>query len=106
MRLERGKWQKGQIMRVISLTIGIAVFAGLAACGNNAKLMNLTAGQESPDEFAILPTRPISMPPDLALRPTPTPGGSNITDPTPEAPLHGAAPQKAHIIFQCLKSPS
>lgn len=72
-------------MRVISLTIGIAVFAGLAACGNNAKLMNLTAGQESPDEFAILPTRPISMPPDLALLPTPTPGGSNITDPTPEA---------------------
>lgn len=72
-------------MRVISLTIGIAALAGLVACGNDAKLMNLSSGQSSPDEFGILPTRPITMPPDLALLPTPTPGGANITDPNPEA---------------------
>ena len=34
---------------------------------------------------AILPTRPLQLPEDLATLPAPTPGGSNITDPTPEA---------------------
>ncbi|RMC35060.1 DUF3035 domain-containing protein [Paracoccus alkanivorans] len=77
-------------MRAISLTIGIAALTGMTACGGNPKLMNLERGQNSPDEFAILPTKPISMPPDLALLPTPTPGSSNITDPTPIADAVGA----------------
>lgn len=65
---------------------GIAVVGviGLSACGSN-QLMNIETGQNSPDEFAILPTRSLSMPPDLALLPEPTPGGANITDPTPAA---------------------
>ena len=65
---------------------GIAIVAviGLSACGSN-QLMNIKTGQNSPDEFAILPTRPLSMPPDLALLPAPTPGGANITDPNPQA---------------------
>lgn len=64
--------------------IAVAAVMGLAACGSN-QLMNIETGQNSPDEFAILPTRPLSMPPDLALLPAPTPGGSNITDPNPNA---------------------
>ncbi|MCF3974201.1 DUF3035 domain-containing protein [Paracoccus salsus] len=71
-------------MRAIALVIGVAV-AGLSACGGDPRLMNIESGQNSPDEFAILPTKPLSMPPDLAVLPTPTPGGSNITDPTPRA---------------------
>lgn len=59
--------------------------AGLAACSGDPHLMNIESGQSSPDEFAILPTKPLSMPPDLAVLPAPTPGGSNITDPTPQA---------------------
>lgn len=65
---------------------GIAITAviGLSACGSN-QLMNIETGQNSPDEFAILPTRPLTMPPDLALLPAPTPGGANMTDPNPNA---------------------
>lgn len=47
--------------------------------------MNIESGQTTPDEFAILPTKPLSMPSDLAVLPEPTPGGANITDPTPQA---------------------
>ena len=46
--------------------------------------MTLETG-DGPDEFAILPTRPLQMPPDLAQLPPPTPGGTNLTDPAPLA---------------------
>lgn len=69
-------------MRAFSLMIGVAALAGLTACADD-QLTNLNAGASSPDEFGILPTKPLSMPPDLALLPEPTPGGGNITDPTP-----------------------
>lgn len=72
-------------MRAIALAISMTALTGLTACGGDDKLVNLDAGQSSPDEFAILPTKPINMPPDLNILPTPTPGGGNITDPTPQA---------------------
>lgn len=71
-------------MRAISLMIGMAAVAAMAACGSDdPRLMNLKSSQRSPDEFAILPTKPLTMPTDLAVLPNPTPGGANITDPTP-----------------------
>lgn len=69
-------------MRAFVKGIAAAAVMGLSACGSN-QLMNIETGQNSPDEFAILPTRPLTMPPDLALLPAPTPGGANITDPNP-----------------------
>lgn len=72
-------------MRAGFLMIGLAAAMGLGACSGEPRLMNLEAGRTTPDEFAILPTRPLAMPPDLAVLPSPTPGGANITDPTPEA---------------------
>ncbi|MBU3029144.1 DUF3035 domain-containing protein [Paracoccus marinaquae] len=72
-------------MRAIALMMGFAAVAGLSACSGDPHLMNIESGQNSPDEFAILPTKPLTMPPDLAVLPTPTPGGANITDPTPQA---------------------
>lgn len=63
----------------------------LTACGRfgNAdkappKLMNFKSQSRSPDEFAVLPTKPLQLPEDIAALPEPTPGGSNITDPTPD----------------------
>lgn len=58
----------------------------LAACGNddNPILMNLRPQGNGPDEFAILPPRPLQLPTDLAALPPPTPGGTNLTDPTPK----------------------
>lgn len=70
------------MMRAIAVTLTLL---GLAACSSNPQLMNTRAGLTSPDEFSILPTKPLTMPPDLAALPSPTPGGANLTDPTPEA---------------------
>ncbi|MDO5612644.1 MAG: DUF3035 domain-containing protein [Paracoccus sp. (in: a-proteobacteria)] len=70
-------------MRAFLLTLGIVAMAGLSGCSRDPNLMNLGAGQDGPDEFAILPTRQLSLPSDLNVLPPPTPGGSNITDPAP-----------------------
>jgi len=71
-------------------TFGIALAAVLvlSACGGGDKdpiLMNLRSTGPGPDEFSIVPGKPLEMPKDLAALPAPTPGGSNIADPTPEA---------------------
>ncbi|MEM0936911.1 MAG: DUF3035 domain-containing protein [Pseudomonadota bacterium] len=48
--------------------------------------MNLSRGLPGPDEFAILPGKPIEIPEDLtALPPPPPPGSGSRTDPTPQA---------------------
>ena len=64
-----------------------ALVLGLSACGGSdePQLMNVRSSGNGPDEFGILPPKPLEMPPNLAALPPPTPGGSNITDPTPEA---------------------
>jgi len=71
-------------------TISLALIAVLAvsACGNrdkNPELMNIRPRGNGPDEFTILPTKPLEAPDFTAALPTPTPGGSNLTDPTPKA---------------------
>lgn len=75
-------------MRVSSvkfLTLG-AVVLGLAACADrDPSLMNLRATQDGPDEFAILPTKPLQEPKNYSDLPAPTPGQANLTDPTPKA---------------------
>ena len=77
-------------MKVQRGIVGCALIAVLAlsACNKGEKvpkLMNLTSRTRSPDEFSILPTKALSMPIDLTSLPTPTPNGTNITDPTPLA---------------------
>lgn len=75
-------------MRVSSvkfLTIG-ALVLGLSACADREpSLMNMRASQDGPDEFAILPTKPLQEPKNYTDLPAPTPGQSNLTDPTPQA---------------------
>lgn len=75
-------------MRVSSvkfLTLG-AIVLGLAACADrDPSLMNLRATQDGPDEFAILPTKPLQEPKNYSDLPAPTPGHANLTDPTPKA---------------------
>lgn len=72
--------------------IGVCALIALAACGRLAgddrtapQLMHFKSASRSPDEFTVLPTKPLQMPEDVAALPEPTPGGTNITDPTPEA---------------------
>jgi Protein of unknown function (DUF3035) len=65
--------------------IAVATMITLAACGGGGdpELMNLTSGQ-GPDEFAIVPPKPLELPENLTELPEPTPGGANLTDRQPE----------------------
>lgn len=68
-------------MRAVLLTFCVLA---LGACESSGKLMTL-ASDDGPEEFAIVPAKPLELPPDLAALPAPTPGGSNITDQNPDA---------------------
>lgn len=57
----------------------------LAGCGGgDPDLLNLASSNDGPDEFGILPTKPLQAPTDFSTLPPPTPGGRNLTDPTPD----------------------
>lgn len=73
--------------RLGAFAIALVVAASLAGCASRPvpKLMNLRSSSPGPDEFGVLPTKPLEMPKNMADLPTPTPGGSNRTDPTPQA---------------------
>ncbi|AZL59034.1 DUF3035 domain-containing protein [Tabrizicola piscis] len=63
--------------------IAVAAMLTLVACGGGTpQLMNLRGG-EGPDEFGIVPPKPLEMPENLAELPEPALGGSNRTDPQP-----------------------
>lgn len=70
------------------LLIMTTAMLALAACGGSDEpnLLNISQPRaQGPDEFAILPAKPLEMPEDVAALPEPTPGGTNLTDPTPFA---------------------
>jgi ABC-type Fe3+-hydroxamate transport system substrate-binding protein len=72
----------------------------LAACASDQpELMN--AGQtraQGPDEFAILPTKPLVIPDDLSALPEPNPQGTNLADPTPFADAAAALGGNAAVL--------
>ncbi|WP_456389391.1 DUF3035 domain-containing protein, partial [Profundibacter sp.] len=76
-------------MQIARGTIALALIAVLAmsACANkkDPELMNIRNDGNGPDEFTILPTKTLQAPDFTAALPTPTPGGANLTDPTPKA---------------------
>lgn len=67
------------------LAVAGAAMLVLGACGTDKTphLMNLRSATNGPDEFSILPGKPLELPEDVAALPEPTPGGSNLTDPRP-----------------------
>lgn len=77
-------------MAKVKITLLVTLVAALAVTGCSRRdgklggMMNLRSGS-GPDEFAILPSKPLEAPSDYAALPEPTPGGSNLTDPTPQA---------------------
>ena len=74
-----------QTARIILAVTCAAILAGCGAGDKPPQLMNIRSSTAGPDEFGILPPKPLEMPKDLAQLPEPTPGGTNLTDPTPEA---------------------
>jgi hypothetical protein len=66
------------IFSVLAITL-------VTACANTGQsLRALRAAGGGPDEFAVIPQRPLALPPSASL-PQPTPGGSNLADPNPKA---------------------
>ncbi|MFN3641307.1 MAG: DUF3035 domain-containing protein [Gemmobacter sp.] len=63
----------------------LAATMALSACGNrdDVRLRSDRRAGAGPDEFAIVPPRPLEIPADLRALPEPTPGGANRTDQTP-----------------------
>ncbi|MFN4056706.1 MAG: DUF3035 domain-containing protein [Roseinatronobacter sp.] len=59
----------------------------LAACGERSEpiLMHAAAQDRGPDEFSIVPNRPLEMPSSFAALPPPNPGGVNRVEPQPRA---------------------
>ncbi len=84
---------------ILAIFLGLTATALLSACGSGKEpnLMNLRSDTKGPDEFGVLPTKPLELPKDLAVLPEPTPGGANLVDPNPMgdaiAALGGKAPR-------------
>ncbi len=59
----------------------------LAGCGDTqsgvGKLFGSSSKGSGPDEFAILPTKPLQIPEDMTTLPEPDLGGPNLVDPKP-----------------------
>ncbi len=74
------------VRRTILAISGASVLA-LAACSDseNPILMHAASQERGPDEFGILPTKPLEMPDSLSELPPPNPGGANRVDPQPRA---------------------
>ncbi|MEL7343337.1 MAG: DUF3035 domain-containing protein [Pseudomonadota bacterium] len=70
--------------------MGAVLFGAACSREEAPQLFFLGGSVDGPDEFAILPAKPLEEPEDYASLPAPTPGGSNLTDPTPEADLVAA----------------
>lgn len=67
------------------LILGLVV---LSACGTRERditLRDLRTNQRTPEEFSILPVKPLEQPADYAALPVPTPGSENRTTPNPQA---------------------
>ena len=74
------------------LMVLFAALVLVAACSQDdgPRLLNLEAANDGPDEFGILPNKPLQTPESLAGLPAPTPGGANRADPTPRADMIAA----------------
>ena len=63
------------------IAIGLVAVAGCSQQG----LRDLRPNGPGPDEFMILPNKPLTAPKDYQVLPAPTPGGGNLVDPQPKA---------------------
>jgi hypothetical protein len=76
----------------LALPLILIACTALAACGGPGRdpdkpfvLHKIRGTSNGPDEFTIVPGKPLEEPPSFVELPQPTPGGKNRTDQTPEA---------------------
>lgn len=73
-------------MRGLTVLLLAVAGIGLAGCAHkDPQLMNAKANTPmvGPDEFALVPNRPLETPPDPKALPVPTPGSANLADADP-----------------------
>lgn len=68
---------------ILAAVLGATLAVSGCSDRGQPELMNLSRATDGPDEFAIVPTRPLEMPTDFAALPPPAPGGPNRADPDP-----------------------
>ncbi|MBU2980514.1 DUF3035 domain-containing protein [Lentibacter algarum] len=75
-------------MRLIHVVLALVATVSLSACGGSDRditMRLLEAPGDGPDEFGVLPGKPLEAPSDYAELPTPTPGQTSLTDRSPRA---------------------
>lgn len=72
------------VSKMVRTGICLLAFAALVACGQSRELTPNTV-KSGPDEFALVPNKPLQQPKDFSILPPPTPGGDNLTDATPKS---------------------
>jgi hypothetical protein len=65
------------------LALVIALLGALAACSEKEPNLMSDSSGNGPDEFSILPPKPLQDPGSYSDLPAPTPGAGNRSDPTP-----------------------
>ncbi|MCA0929527.1 DUF3035 domain-containing protein [Ruegeria profundi] len=71
-------------MRLPRSILAVTLAFTIAGC-SNIGLRHLEAPGDGPDEFSVMPVKPLTQPKDYDFLPAPTPGGANLTDPNPKA---------------------
>lgn len=73
--------------RTIGIILGIVGSLALAGCSRDREptLRDLRSMDRSPEEFSVVPQKPLEQPPSLDALPEPSPGAPNRTDATPRA---------------------
>lgn len=71
-------------MRIPLAIIGLICAVAVSGCGRK-ELRDIRSTGTGPDEFLVLPPKPLSAPEDYTALPTPTPGGQNRSDVNPQA---------------------
>ena len=79
----RSAFLTGRMRSLILLPLAAVLVAGCAT--GDGRMMNIRSTGSGPDEFAIVPSRPLQMPGSYNALPEPAPGGVNRADPNPNA---------------------
>ncbi len=78
-------------MRPASRSIlALAFLLGVSACAQQSGLHDVRDPSAGPEEFSVLPTKPLETPTDLATLPVPTPGAVSRADVNPQADVIAA----------------
>ncbi len=65
-----------------AIILGSVVVVG--GCSNKG-LIQLQSSGRGPEEFSVMPVKPLTEPSNFTTLPTPTPGGTNLVDTNPRA---------------------